>query len=99
MPTETSVRILMRLSKSFIISCSIIEVWRQDQQRNFDIVLGDYIYEPDLGYWWKILAVSQNEVMPNCYYLIIRGQRLTSREEYKLRVRDALTADESHTGR
>lgn len=76
-----------------------VEVWRQDQQRNYDIVLGDYIYEPDLGYWWKILAVSQKEVMPGCYYLIIRGQRLTSREEYKLRIRDALTADESHTGR
>ena len=68
-------------------------------QGNYDIVLGDYIYESDLGLWWKILAVSYNEVMPNCYYLIIRGQRLTSREEYKLRVRDVLTADESHTGR
>lgn len=76
-----------------------IEVWRQAQQRNYDIVLGDYVFEPDLGYWWKILSVAQQEVMPNCYYLIIRGQRLTTREEYKLRVRDAMTADESHTGR
>lgn len=76
-----------------------IEVWRQAQQRNYDIVLGDYVFEPDLGYWWKILSVVQQEVMPNCYYLIIRGQRLTTREEYKLRVRDAMTADESHTGR
>lgn len=76
-----------------------VELHRQTQQINIDIKLGDYVQEMPSGQLWKILNVAENEVMLGCTILIIRGQRLTNREQAKLNVRDALTADESHTGR
>lgn len=76
-----------------------IELHKQTKQNNIDIKLGDYIQEHPSGLLWKILNVAENEILFGCTILIIRGQRLTNREQSKLNVRDEHTADESHTGR
>lgn len=76
-----------------------VELHSQKEQVNIDIKLGDYVRESPSGLFWKILNVAENEIMLGCTILIIRGQRLTNREQAKLNVRDEATADESHTGR
>lgn len=79
-----------------------IENIKQEQQRNLDVLFGDYLLEEHTGYWWKILSVVAQEFMPNCYIIIIRGQRLTNREESKVLIRtnDEEARDiEQHRGR
>lgn len=64
-----------------------IEVRKQNQLRNFNVRLGDYINEDDCkDYWWKVLGVNEIEVNCNCWWLIIKGEWLTSREIGKMRI-------------
>lgn len=76
-----------------------IELHRQVQQVNIDIKFGDYVQEHPSGKCWKILSVAELEVMPSCITLIIRGQRLTGREQSRLIARNELTANDFNTGR
>lgn len=71
-----------RLYKTFYI-----EVRKQDQLRNFNVRNGDYINEEDCkDYWWKVLGTNEIEVTCNCWWLIIKGERLTSREIGEMRI-------------
>lgn len=64
-----------------------IEIKNQAQKRNIDIQLGDYLHEDSCsGYWWKILGVAEQEILCNCWWLIIFGERLTGREQMELRI-------------
>ena len=72
-----------------------IEIKNQAQKRNIDIQLGDYLREDSCsGYWWKILGVAEQEILCNCWWLIITGERLTGREQTELRI----AVDENNRG-
>lgn len=73
-----------RRSKRFYI-----EVRQQRHTVNFDIRIGDYIFEPDCrGYCWKLLSVVEQEITCGCWYIILTGEELTQREQLKLRIQD-----------
>lgn len=77
-----------------------VELYRQSEFENLDVKLGDYLLEGDKqGYWWKILGVSPQEIMPNCYILTIRGQRWSEREVSQLLVQNSATKQDKPTGR
>lgn len=64
-----------------------IEVRKQEQLRNYNVRLGDYINEDDCkDYWWKVLGINEIEVTCNCWWLIIKGEWLTSREIGDMRI-------------
>lgn len=77
-----------------------IELFNQKQNMNLDIKLGDYIKELNLGgYWWKILSLSQQEILNDCWVIILRAERLTGREVDRVLVREESTDNNTMTGR
>lgn len=64
-----------------------VEVRKQNQLRNFNVRNGDYINEDDCkDYWWKVLGTYEVEIHCNCWWLVIKGERLTSREMGDMRI-------------
>lgn len=62
-----------------------VDVSKQDKKENFDIQKGDYILETDCrNRCWKVLSNKEQEIICSCFYIIITGQRLTSREQKSL---------------
>lgn len=77
-----------------------IEIKCQDNQINLNIKHGDYIQEVNCnGYIWKLLAYSQQEVFDGCWVVMLRGQRLSNREIFRLGIQDLETFHEILTGR
>lgn len=75
-----------------------IEMYQQKQQNNFNVLLGDYLHEENChGYWWKILGTSQQEIMPNCWIMTLRGERLSNREIARLMIKDEPTEEPVET--